>query len=71
MMSDSGSVVAWASGDGFGNLNLIKLIYDICDFLLKFRAVSIVFRSRGTNSVVDSLAKMGSSRSSDRLLWSV
>ncbi|TXG65184.1 hypothetical protein EZV62_006459 [Acer yangbiense] len=61
VVSDSCSAVAWVNGDGFGNLNLIQLIYDIRDFLLKFRAVSIVFRPRDANSVADSLAKMGSS----------
>ena len=70
IVSDSRSEIAWANGDGFGNLILVQLVYDIRDFLLKFNAVSIVFRPRGANSAADCLAKMGSSRSGDRLSWS-
>ena len=70
IISDSKLVVSWVNGEGFGNFNLVHLIYDILAFLRKFPGNNVVFKSRSSNSFADNLAKMGSRRVSDRLEWS-
>ncbi|TXG66508.1 hypothetical protein EZV62_007783 [Acer yangbiense] len=63
------AAVSWVNGEDFGKLRLVYIVYDIRLFLLNLKGLSVSFRPRGSNSVVDSLAKLGSSRLGDRLEW--
>ena len=69
VISDSKTAVIWVNGDGFGNFNLVNLIYDVRACLHRFPGVSIIYRGRGANGLAGSLAKLGSSRAGDRLEW--
>ena len=59
------------NGDGFGNFKLVNLIYDVRECLQKFTGISVVFKGRAANEMADSLAKLGSTRSGDRLEWGI
>ena len=67
IVSDSKSAVSWCNRGDFGNINLVDLVYDIRLFLISMKGTSIKFMLRGGNSYADGLAKLGSSRPSDRV----
>ncbi|KAK0605799.1 hypothetical protein LWI29_030819 [Acer saccharum] len=59
-VSDSKVAVSWVYSEGIGNLDNCDAIYDIRDCSSFLPNVSVVFKSRATNSFVDSLAKRAS-----------
>ncbi|KAK3172175.1 hypothetical protein Dsin_033156 [Dipteronia sinensis] len=69
ILSDSRSVVSWINGEGFGNIRIVKWLYDIRQFLLVSNLVVIKFTARSYNSLADSLAKNGSILHEERLEW--
>ena len=56
-------------GDDFGYISLVDLVYDIRSLLHSWDGLSISFMKRGSNSFVDGLTKLGSSRVGDRVVW--
>ena len=71
IISDSKSAVSWINGADFGNFLLLNMVYDIRQVLHSIPGLVIIFMPRGSNSLADGLAKAGSSRSGDRLVWGV
>ncbi|KAK3190292.1 hypothetical protein Dsin_029853 [Dipteronia sinensis] len=69
ILSDSRSVVSWINGEGFGNIRIVKWLYDIRQFLLVSNLVVIKFTARSYNSLADGLAKNGSILHEERLEW--
>ena len=59
------------NGFDFGNVHLLNWVYDIRQVLQFSDGLSIKFMPRGSNSLIDSLAKAGSNRCGDRLEWGV
>ncbi|KAK3199765.1 hypothetical protein Dsin_023180 [Dipteronia sinensis] len=69
IITDSKSAVAWIKESEFGNLQLVYLVYDIRLFLKSSYGFDLRYMPRESNSMVDSLAKVGSSGGWDRLEW--
>ncbi|KAK1588420.1 hypothetical protein Q3G72_023129 [Acer saccharum] len=59
-VSDSKVAVSWVYSEGIGNLDNCDAIYDIRDCSSFLPNVSVVFKSKATNSFADSLAKRAS-----------
>ncbi|KAK3229950.1 hypothetical protein Dsin_001831 [Dipteronia sinensis] len=70
-ISDSGEVVSWVNGGGCGNSDHMLSMSDVRSNLLKMDGAHIIFKSRDSNSVADSLAKRGSGGGDDRESWSI
>ena len=70
-MSDSKVAVSWVNKDGFGSLKNVDTIYDIRNKLNRMANSVLVFKSRGSNSFTDMLAKRGSNMEDDFLEWSL
>ncbi|KAK3193998.1 hypothetical protein Dsin_025308 [Dipteronia sinensis] len=68
-ISDSKATVSWINAEGIGSLTHVHLIYDICNVLNNLWNARVIFNSRSSNSFADSLAKMGSGKEGDRLIW--
>ncbi|KAK2659844.1 hypothetical protein Ddye_006377 [Dipteronia dyeriana] len=68
--SDSSLVVSWCNGDDFGNFSLVIFAYDIKQILHLREGLTIKFVLKRENWMADCLAKIGSSRGVDRLVWS-
>ena len=51
IISDSKAAVSWVNGEGFGNLKLVNLVYDIRIFILNFKGVLVLFKPRGSSFV--------------------
>ena len=71
LISNSKVAVSWINGDGFGNLNLIDKVYDICSCLEALGGTVVSFSPRSTNSYAGNLAKKGSSRAGNYITWDV
>ncbi|KAK2666056.1 hypothetical protein Ddye_004630 [Dipteronia dyeriana] len=71
IMSDSGSVVAWINGDGFGSLSQVNLLYDIRQIIRQRRSLAVQFTPHASWFWADGLAKAGSTMQGERLEWSV
>ncbi|KAK2663060.1 hypothetical protein Ddye_001634 [Dipteronia dyeriana] len=56
-ISDSREAVNWVNEEGFGNLNLLYLIYDIRLMLESLGNASVNYNPKSTNSLTDALAK--------------
>jgi ribonuclease HI len=67
IMSDCKAAVSWINGEGFGNLSLVRLVYDIRQLIMSRNNISIVFTPRSSNSLSDILAKARSHSNEDRL----
>lgn len=57
--SDSGNVVKWCNCDDMGPWNLTFIINSICNTMSSEEGISIIYKERATNMVVDALAKQG------------
>ena len=57
IFSDSESAVSWITGDGFGLLSQVNLLYDIRQIIRQRNSLAVKFTSHVTNSLADSLAK--------------
>ncbi|KAK3217818.1 hypothetical protein Dsin_011788 [Dipteronia sinensis] len=68
-ISDSKAAVSWINAEGIRSLTYVHLIYDIRNVLNNLWNARVVFNSKSSNSFRDSLAKMGSSKEGDRLIW--
>ncbi|KAK2653410.1 hypothetical protein Ddye_013266 [Dipteronia dyeriana] len=69
IVSESKIAISWSSSKtGVGSIKLINLVYDIIEFLLLHNNFKVIYNSRASNSLTDSLAKMGSSGSGDRIV---
>ncbi|KAK3220724.1 hypothetical protein Dsin_014694 [Dipteronia sinensis] len=60
IVSDSKIAVSWFNSMfGVGSIQHINLIFDIKEFLWQHNNFKVIFNSRASNSLTDSLAKMG------------
>ncbi|KAK3213081.1 hypothetical protein Dsin_017787 [Dipteronia sinensis] len=59
IVSDSKSAVDWVNESGIGHINLVDSIYDIRSKLDYLGNTKVIYNSRATNLLVDSLAKKG------------
>ncbi|KAK2651368.1 hypothetical protein Ddye_011224 [Dipteronia dyeriana] len=66
---DSNLAVSWINSEGFGSLNHVQIIRDICCGLVSLRNDRVSFNPRSSNLFADSLAKKGSGLHGDVLLW--
>ena len=71
IISDSRSAVSWMNGSDFGNIKLVQLVYDVRQALQFREGLSVKFMTRNFNSFADGLAKDGSGRNGERLVWEV
>ncbi|KAK3193144.1 hypothetical protein Dsin_024454 [Dipteronia sinensis] len=71
IITDSKLAESWIKGEDFENLKLVKLVYDIRQYLQGFQDVDIKFMPRSLNALADSLANSGSGNQGDRLVWGV
>ncbi|KAI9177172.1 hypothetical protein LWI28_011928 [Acer negundo] len=72
IVSDSRVAVSWAnSSEDFESFMHLNVIYDIRDYLQRYKGLSIIFNPRSTNELADSLAKLSSNGCYDSLVWSV
>ncbi|KAK3229395.1 hypothetical protein Dsin_001276 [Dipteronia sinensis] len=71
IISDSKQVVSWVNEVGLGSLYHINLIMDIRECLSSMANASVVYNSRATNSLTDSLARKASESLVNRLEWSL
>ena len=55
--------------ENFGSYRHINIIYDIRGYLQQMKNVSIIFSSRSSNSMADSIARLSSSGAADRVEW--
>ncbi|KAK1571626.1 hypothetical protein Q3G72_020344 [Acer saccharum] len=69
IVNDSKVVVSWINDDGFGNLNYIDTVYDICSNLEFLGGTVVSFSPRSMNSYADNLAKLGSSLAGGFITW--
>ncbi|KAK3230650.1 hypothetical protein Dsin_002531 [Dipteronia sinensis] len=69
VISDSNVAVSWVNNGGFGNINHVDTIYDIRSNLAILAATVVSFASRDSNHMADRLAKMGSSKMGEFVLW--
>ena len=69
--SDSLAAVSWVNKEGFGNLNLCHLIYDIRSNLESFGNISVIHVPRVFNRLADSLAKKGAAAQTDVIEWTI
>ncbi|KAK2648314.1 hypothetical protein Ddye_015803 [Dipteronia dyeriana] len=69
--SDSRAAVSWINNEDLGNINFSHLIYDIRNILLRLGKTTVEFSSRASNSLADTLAKQGSAREEDVLVWNL
>lgn len=67
--SDSSNAVKWCNGVIKGPWNLTFTINSIRGALAKGPSISIVYRSRESNMVADSMAKQGLTRNDEFLAW--
>ncbi|KAK3213079.1 hypothetical protein Dsin_017785 [Dipteronia sinensis] len=59
IVSDSKSAVDWVNESGIGHINLVDSIYDIRSKLDYLGNTKVIYNSRATNLLADSLAKKG------------
>ncbi|KAK3197796.1 hypothetical protein Dsin_021211 [Dipteronia sinensis] len=71
LISDSREAVSWINRGGCGNSDHMHSVSDIRSNLIKMDQAHIIFKSRASNSVADSLAKRGSEGGEDRESWSI
>ena len=71
IISDSSSVVSWVNDTGVGNLYHLDYIMEIRQWKSSLGNLSVIFNSRVTNSLADSLAKRAVDHKEDRLDWSL
>ncbi|KAK0584376.1 hypothetical protein LWI29_012172 [Acer saccharum] len=70
IVSDYTVAVSWANSvENFGSYRHINIIYDIRGYLQQMKNVSVIFSSRSSNSMADSIAKLSSSGAADRVEW--
>ncbi|KAK2656843.1 hypothetical protein Ddye_009895 [Dipteronia dyeriana] len=69
IISDSKVAVSWVKNEGLRCIKLVSVIYDICSMLNSWDNISIAFHLRASNSFIDMLAKNGSGRSGNFLVW--
>ena len=69
IVSNSKVAVSWMKNDGFGFINLVNVIYDIRSMLKSCDNIYLTFFPRASNSFADMLAKKGSGRSGDFMVW--
>ncbi|KAK3227946.1 hypothetical protein Dsin_007808 [Dipteronia sinensis] len=69
IVSDSRTAVAWVNDEGFGNLKLVSLIYEIRSILRVLGSTSVIHNLRTSNSYADSLAKRGVSLNGEIVEW--
>ena len=69
VVSDSKVTVSWVNNGDFGNVALVKDIFDIREILKSSGHIKVVFDSRIFNSFADSLAKMGANSVGDFVEW--
>ncbi|KAK4835951.1 hypothetical protein QYF36_016731 [Acer negundo] len=68
--SDSRVAVSWANNsEDYGSFHHFNAIYDIRDHLQRMEGLSIIYNSRSSNGLVDSLAKRSSNGGDDSLVW--
>ena len=58
-------MVSWVNCDNFGSLAHIDFIYEICNWLKAIGKTKVIFKSRASNFIADSLAKEGSNNCGD------
>ncbi|KAK1575451.1 hypothetical protein Q3G72_005601 [Acer saccharum] len=68
--SDSKTAVSWILNGGFGNLKLVKEIYEIRNHMSLMGGISLSQHNRATNTFADNLAKQGARLSGDFVEWS-
>ncbi|KAK2654687.1 hypothetical protein Ddye_014543 [Dipteronia dyeriana] len=68
--SDSKVVMSSVINEDFGSLKHVNIIYEIQSMLRSLINIEVVYNSRSTNSFTDMLAKKGSSKSGDFVVWS-
>ena len=56
--------------DDFGNLSLVKTIFDILFMLHLLGNTSVCHNSRALNAIANSLAKRGSFTDGNNIVWS-
>lgn len=67
--SDSSNAVKWCNEDNSGPWNLCFIINFIRSCLVKGHGVEILYKSRESNVVADSLAKQGLTRMDEFIAW--
>ncbi|KAK3210686.1 hypothetical protein Dsin_015392 [Dipteronia sinensis] len=69
IVSDSKVAILWINEEGFKNLSLVNMVYDVRSYLATLGGTVVSFVPRASNSFADSLAKLGSSMSGDFIQW--
>ena len=59
------------NGSDFGSFKLVQFVSDVRQILQFREGLSIKFMTRESNSFADGLAKDGSGRKGERLVWDV
>ncbi|KAK2641042.1 hypothetical protein Ddye_022805 [Dipteronia dyeriana] len=69
IVSDSTEAVSWVNAAGIGNLAFMNIIQEIQQCLSILGNTLIIFNFRSSNSLADSLAKNGSGKGADFVVW--
>lgn len=69
--SDSREVVEWLNGSSFNRDDLLQLLLNTRSNLSKMRQTSVIYNSRGSNTMANSLAKSGACGGANMVTWSI